>query len=131
MSDDKHFNPEKVFLLLFLLTFLEVGWGYIGHALGWGNVLLWGGLLFFAFYKGWLIAVFFMHLKFEGWVVKSLIIPTPFLIMVIFGYVVPDVANKDGNQINPVGAQVDPATGTLRLNMDENPDAQHGSGEEH
>jgi hypothetical protein len=121
--DSKHFNPEKVFAGLFLFTLLEVLWGY---AFGvWlvepgqhGNrLVLWGGLLFFAFLKGWLIAVYFMHLKFEGWVVKSLILPTPFLIMVIFGYVMPDVADKETRLVYPVGSELDPATGKVIVDM--------------
>ena len=114
MSADKHFNANKVFVLLFLLTLLEVVWGYaFGRWWDAGKLVLWGGLLFFAFYKGWLIAVYFMHLKFEGWVVKSLLLPTPFLIMVIFGYVMPDVANKEGNLIYPVGSAYDPDSGAV------------------
>ena len=114
MSADKHFNANKVFVFLFLLTMAEVLWGYaFGRWMHPGKLVLWGGLLFFAFYKGWLIAVYFMHLKFEGWVVKSLLLPTPFLIMVIFGYVMPDVANKEGNLIYPVGSAYDPNSGTV------------------
>lgn len=90
MSDDsKHFSPDKIFIWLFLFTALEVGWGMIAR--DWGKLSLWGGLGFFAFLKAWLIAVYFMHLKFEGWVVKSLMIPTPLLILVIYGYVSPDI----------------------------------------
>lgn len=135
--DSKHFNPERVFLFLFALTLLEVLWGYTFGV--WtvepgehGNkLILWGGLLFFAFYKGWLIAVYFMHLKFEGWVVKSLILPTPFLIMVIFGYVLPDVANKEGNLVHPVGAMLDPASGQVHNEMAHTPHAgpAHGAKE--
>jgi hypothetical protein len=80
--------------------------------------MLWGGLLFFAFWKGWFIAVYFMHLKFEGWVVKSLILPTPFLIMVIMGYVMNDVANKEAPLQHPVGSMLDPATGIVNEHLD-------------
>jgi caa(3)-type oxidase subunit IV len=112
-----HFSAEKVFLGLFVFTMLEVGWGLAGKHFGWSKPMLWGGLLFFAFLKGWLIAVYFMHLKFEGWVVKSLILPTPFLVMVIFGYVAPDVANDEGPLIHPVGSELDPATGKVVEHM--------------
>jgi len=112
-SDDKHFSAEKVFLALFVLTALEVAWGLGGHHLGWGRLMLWGGLLFFAFFKGWFIAVYFMHLKFEGWVVKSLILPTPFLVMVIMGYVLPDVANHEAPLLHPLGSMLDPDTGKV------------------
>ena len=120
MSDDKHhFSPERIFFFLFGLTALEVLWGYAGGVWwDWGKLMLWGGLLFFAFYKGWLIAVYFMHLKFEGWVVKSLILPTPFLIMVIMGYLLPDVANHDAPLVHPVGSMLDPDTGEVHEEMD-------------
>jgi caa(3)-type oxidase subunit IV len=112
-NDPMHFNAEKIFGALFLFTMLEVGWGYAGHHFHWNKLMLWGGLLFFAFLKGWLIAVYFMHLKFEGWVVKSLILPTPFLIMVIMGYVMPDVADEGSHLVHPVGAMLDPASGLV------------------
>ena len=112
-----HFSENNVFLKLLVLTMLEVGWGLAGKHFGFNRVMLWGGLLFFAFLKGWLIAIYFMHLKFEGWVVKSLILPTPFLIMVIFGYVMPDVADKETRLVHPVGSKLDPATGRVIENM--------------
>lgn len=108
-----HFSENKILLQLLVFTVLEVGWGLAGKHFGWNKLSLWGGLLFFAFLKGWLIAVYFMHLKFEGWVVKSLILPTPFLIMVIMGYVMPDVADAESPLVHPVGSAVDPATGVV------------------
>jgi caa(3)-type oxidase subunit IV len=125
-----HFSENKVFVYLLVLTMLEVGWGLAGKHMGFNRLMLWGGLMFFAFYKGWLIAVYFMHLKFEGWVVKSLIAPTPFLVMVIFGYVMPDVANHHGRLIHPVGSKVDPATGQVIEDMHEGWHPTH-PGEEH
>ncbi len=131
-NDEKHFNPEKIFLGLFAFTALEVLWGY---AFGvWmldpgeqaNKLVLWGGLLFFAFLKAWLIAVYFMHLKFEGWVVKSLILPTPFLIMVIFGYVMPDVADDETRLVHPVGSEVDPTTGRVIEDMSKGWQPDHG-----
>ncbi len=133
MSADKHFDANRVFVFLFALTMAEVLWGYaFGQWFPAGKLVLWGGLLFFAFYKAWLIAVYFMHLKFEGWVVKSLLAPTPFLVMVIFGYVMPDVANKEGNLIHPIGYAYDPEHGGVvdlheqeRLAAEEPHEAQH------
>ncbi len=123
-----HFSAERVFGFLFLFTILEVGWGLAGKHFGWNRPMLWGGLLFFASLKGWLIAVYFMHLKFEGWVVKSLILPTPFLVMVIFGYVMPDVANHEGRLIHPVGSAFDPKTGLVIENMAEGWTPPHHEG---
>ena len=130
-DESKHFSAERIFVFLFLFTLLEVGWGLAGKHFHWNRVSLWGGLLFFAFLKGWLIAIYFMHLKFEGWVVKSLILPTPFLIMVIFGYVMPDVANEEAPLLHPVGSEVDPTTGRVVVNMAEGWHSPHHGGEAH
>jgi len=123
-----HFSVNKVFAGLFVFTVLEVAWGLAGKHFGWNRPMLWGGLLFFAFLKGWLIAVYFMHLKFEGWVVKSLILPTPFLVMVIFGYVMPDVANHEGRLVHPVGSELDPKTGLVVENMHDGWHPPHAEG---
>jgi cytochrome c oxidase subunit IV len=127
-SGGMHFSPEKIFIGLFFFTMLEVGWGLAGKHMGFNRPMLWGGLLFFAALKGWLIAVYFMHLKFEGWVVKSLILPTPFLVMVIFGYVMPDVADEETRLVHPVGSELDPKTGQVIENMAEGWKPDHGHG---
>lgn len=128
--DNKHFSPERVFVYLFILTALEVGWGSLGYELEWGKPMLWGGLLFFAAYKAWLIAVYFMHLKFEGWVVWSLILPTPLLILVIMGYVSSDVG--DGSRhIHPIGAMLDPGEGEVNADMSIYEKSHEAEGQEH
>ena len=114
MGKDMHFNANKIFFWLFAFTALEVAWGVLfGQVWDAGRVILWGGLMAFALLKGYLIAVYFMHLKFEGWVIWGLLIPTPFLVLVIFGYVIPDVANKDGNLMHPVGSMYDNDMGVV------------------
>ncbi|HED64752.1 MAG TPA: hypothetical protein ENJ09_04265 [Planctomycetes bacterium] len=120
-GEDKHFDANRIFLGLLVLTALEVGWGVIGGAehLGWGKPLLWGGLLVFALLKGWLIASYFMHLRFEGWIVKGLLIPTPVLVLVIMGYVANDIADEDAPFTHPIGSMLDPATGKVVENMHE------------
>ena len=126
-----HFSENKILLQLLVLTVLEVGWGLAGKHFGWNRLSLCGGLLFFAFLKGWLIAVYFMHLKFEGWVVKSLILPTPFLVMVIMGYVMPDVADDETRLVHPVGSALDPKTGLVVEDIGpqwQKPDAEHAPG---
>ena len=115
MSGDKHFNADKIFIALIVLTALEVAWGLAGT--DWNKTMLWGGLLFCAFFKGWLIAVYFMHLKFEGKVIYSLILPTPFLVMVIMGYVGSDVANSDAPYDHPVGSMKSVETGDIKENL--------------
>ncbi|MEM7310574.1 MAG: cytochrome C oxidase subunit IV family protein [Planctomycetota bacterium] len=127
MSDDsKHFSPDKVFLWLFVFTAAEVAWGM--WLAGSNKLILWGGLGFFAFLKGWLIAVYFMHLKFEGWVVKSLILPTPLLVLVIWGYVSPDVS-RSHHLDHPIGSMYNNDEGTVLHDMSVN-DIEHGEAHE-
>lgn len=128
MSEDKtSFSPDKVFLWLFLFTAAEVAYGVLGSNLP--KMALWGGLGIFAFLKAWLIAVYFMHLKFEGWVVKSLVLPTPLLIQVIWGYISPDVSNS---QIidHPIGSMYDVRTGEVAHEMGRYDEEQHEAIEE-
>jgi cytochrome c oxidase subunit IV len=110
MADKNHFNPEKIFLWLFVFTAAEVGYGIVFRDMP--KLFLWSGLGIFAFLKGWLIMVYFMHLKFEGWVVKSLLVPTILLMGVIWGYVSPDISRS---QIldHPIGSMYDNATGEV------------------
>jgi len=98
------FSANKIFITLFVLTMVEVGWGLgFQHAPHW---IKWGGLIVFAFWKGILIYTYFMHMKFEGWIVKSLMIPTPFLIAIVVFALMPDVSHND-RLVYPVGSQVD------------------------
>ncbi len=107
MSDDhKQFNAEKIFFALFLFTALEVGWGVLGNKTDMSRIPLWGGLMFFALLKGYLILAYFMHFKFEGWIVKGLIAPTPFLILYMMAILRPDVGDN-GKLDFPIGSQLD------------------------
>lgn len=127
MSGNKDFNPDKVFIWLFIFTAAEVGYG-MAFA-GMNKLFLWSGLGFFAFLKGWLIMVYFMHLKFEGWVVKSMLIPTLLLMGVIWGYVSPDVAHS--NIIDhPIGSMYDNASGDVISDLS-HWDPDHGDEEGH
>ena len=119
MSGDKHFDANKVFYWLLALTILEVAYGMIGapSRMDFPKGILWGGLIFMACWKALLIAWYFMHLKFEGWIVKGLILPTPFLVAVIFGYVIPDVADEESNLVHPVGSMMEPESGAVYEHM--------------
>ncbi|MFN0007500.1 MAG: cytochrome C oxidase subunit IV family protein [Planctomycetota bacterium] len=98
------FSANKIFITLFILTMVEVGWALLfKEASLW---IKWGGLLVFATWKGVLIYTYFMHMKFEGWIVKCLMIPTPFLIAIVVFALMPDVSHND-RLIYPVGSQVD------------------------
>jgi len=99
------FSANKIFITLFILTAAEVVWGafLFKHS---PHLVKWGGLIVFAFWKGILIYTYFMHMKFEGWIVKSLMIPTPFLIAIVVFALMPDVSHND-RLVYPVGSQVD------------------------
>ena len=93
MSEHEQFSVNKIFWTLLILTAVEGAWGkWIPYDRKW---LLWGGLLIFAFWKGLLIYMYFMHMKFEGWIVKGLIAPTPVLIAVLIFALMPDVSFND------------------------------------
>ena len=117
MSEQDHqFNANKIMVTLFILTTLEVIWGAWLIPYTW-KFALWGGLLIFAFWKGILIFMYFMHMKFEGWICKCLIVPTPFMVMIIYFALLPDVSLND-RLIHDVGDQLDPVDGLL--------DSRHG-----
>jgi cytochrome c oxidase subunit IV len=99
------FSANKIFITLFILTAAEVLWGAVlfKHS---PHLVKWGGLIVFAFWKGILIYTYFMHMKFEGWIVKCLIAPTPFLIAIVIFALMPDVSNNR-NLVYPVGSQID------------------------
>jgi len=110
MSEQHHFNANKIFVTLIILTALEVAWGtLIPYD---AKFFLWGGLLAFAFWKGLLIFMYFMHMKFEGWIVKCLIAPTPFLMCVVVFAIMPDVA-MNGQLDHELGDQLDPVDGAV------------------
>ena len=99
------FSANKIFITLFILTAAEVLWGAVlfKHS---PHLVKWGGLSVFAFWKGILIYTYFMHMKFEGWIVKCLLAPTPFLIAIVVFALMPDVSNNS-NLVYPVGSQID------------------------
>jgi cytochrome c oxidase subunit IV len=111
MSGKDHgFSANKIFVILFVLTALEVVWGVAFHSMP--RWALWGGLLVFAFWKGFFIFTYFMHMKFEGWVVKALIAPTPLLAAIAVFAVMPDVSLNE-QLVHPVGSQYDPSVGEV------------------
>lgn len=90
--DGLGYSIWRIFVALFALTAIEVAWGMFFRDPRW---LLWSGLLICALLKGLLIFMYFMHMKFERWLVWSLILPTPLLMVVFFGYITKDVAYND------------------------------------
>ena len=106
MSETHGFNTNKIFIILFILTALEVGWAFIPFPT-WAH---WGGLLVFAYMKGHLIFSFFMHMKFEGWIVKGLMVPTIPLMMIVVFANMPDTSRND-LLVYPLTTQLDPLAG--------------------
>jgi caa(3)-type oxidase subunit IV len=105
--DNHGFSANKIFLILFVLTAVEVAWSLVFRDQP--HWIKWGGLLVCAYFKGMLIYMYFMHMKFEGWIVKALVAPTPFLIAVVVFALMPDVSLND-RLLHPVGSQVDAST---------------------
>jgi cytochrome c oxidase subunit IV len=111
--DSKNFNAERIFVILFVFTALEVIWGLAGDKFGMPKFWLWSGLGICAYIKFVYILNYFMHFKFEGWIVKGLIVPTPLLILVIFLNTRPDVGQNDyrlqtnGTRFNPRTQEVE------------------------
>ena len=99
-DDGLGYSAFKIFIILFILTALEVGWGVWMR--DFGRFVLWGGLLGFAFAKGVLIFMYFMHMKYEKMIVWSMIIPTPFLIAVVLFALMPDISFNDEQLDHPI-----------------------------
>jgi len=110
MSDDHEFSANKIFLFLLIYTIAEVIWGMF-FPFGFGERgeprwALWGGLLICAFLKGYLIFAWFMHMKFEGWIVKGLIAPTIPLVAILIFANMPDTSLND-DLLYPIGSQLE------------------------
>ena len=102
-SDEHEFNATRIFGFLFLYTALEVAWGMFYEGPRWA---LWGGLLLFAYLKGYLIFTWFMHMKFEGWIVKGLMLPTVPLVAIVIFANMPDTSFND-DMLYPIGSQLE------------------------
>ena len=109
MSEHAEFDANRIFVLLIIFTLAEVAWGLYMPGPNWW---VWGGLVAMAIYKALLILQYFMHFKFEGWIVKSLMVPTPILVMVVVFALMPDVA-KNSRMDNGLTELVDKNTGEV------------------
>jgi len=127
MSDHAHaeFDANKIFFILFLATALEVAWGLWMPGPNWW---VWGGLVGMAIYKSLLILQYFMHFKFEGWIVKGLMLPTPILVMIVVAALLPDVAVNKRMDHN-LTDMASPETGEI-LQLGHSDGEGHGSGDE-
>ena len=124
MSEKHELNANKIFVYLFVFTALEVGLSMLVEYTSFSlpKWIYWGGLMFLAGLKGLLILQEFMHFKFEGWIVKGLVAPTPFLIAYLWAILSTELANNP-QMDEPIGAMVNSATGQI---WEEMPRRQHG-----
>lgn len=85
MSEHKHPNYMAIFWILLTVTVLEVGYSFLPVSRG----LLITGLVGLAAFKALLVALYFMHLKFErkslGIIVASTLILGAILVSVGIG----------------------------------------------
>jgi len=102
--DSLGYSVFRVFIILFVLTVLEVAWGLGFHSAH--RIVLWGGLMVFAFAKGALIFMYFMHMKYEKILIWSLIVPTIPLIGIILFALMPDLSYNSRRDY-PVGRRLD------------------------
>ncbi len=121
------FNPIVIFFILVGLT-----------AISWGADKLQGSLsvltisvlvMFVSVSKASLVIAFFMHFKYEGWIVKALVAPTPFLVAVVVFAIMPDVA-KNSRMDHRITDQADPVTGEIVTlgSRDHSKDEEGGGG---
>jgi cytochrome c oxidase subunit 4 len=77
----KHPNYVLIWVYLAVLTAVEVGVAFISH---FSKTTLLIILLFLAIWKALLVALYFMHLKFERWNLRSIaLIPIPLALILI------------------------------------------------
>jgi caa(3)-type oxidase subunit IV len=100
---DLGYSIARIFWVLFVLTAIEVAWGMFLREPRW---FLWSGLLVCALIKGLLIFMYFMHMRFERFIVWSLIVPTPLLVAIVLFANMPDASFNDQRDY-PVGYEID------------------------
>ena len=121
----EHFSVLKIFITLLVLTALEVAWGVL---IPYENkALLWTGLMGFAVWKGSLIFLYFMHMKYEGIIVKGNVLFTIPLVIYMMTMLMPDTAFNNRMNYN-IGDQLDPETGEV-MPMDSGEEAHEEHGE--
>jgi cytochrome c oxidase subunit IV len=87
MTEHKHPNYLAIFWILLIVTIIEVGYSLVAAKAP--KVILIGGLVGLAAFKALLVALYFMHLKFErktlGIIVGSTLILGVILVSVGIG----------------------------------------------
>jgi len=74
-------NYMLIWLYLFVMTVIEIAAAFLSHIPKHWLILI---LLFFAIWKALLVAMYFMHLKFERWRLRLIfIVPLPLAIILV------------------------------------------------
>jgi cytochrome c oxidase subunit 4 len=77
----KHPNYVLIWVYLAVLTAVEVGIAFVSHFSKTTLIII---LLFLAVWKALLVALYFMHLKFERWNLRTIaLIPIPLALILI------------------------------------------------
>ena len=100
---DLGYSIARIFWALFILTAIEVAWGMFLREPQW---VLWSGLIICMIVKGLLILMYFMHMRFEKYIIWSLILPTPALVAIVLFANMPDTSFNDQRD-HPVGFLID------------------------
>jgi cytochrome c oxidase subunit 4 len=83
----EHTRPNYILIwvYLFVLTVIEVGAAFLSHIPKHWLILI---LVFFAVWKALLVALYFMHLKFERWRLRAIfMIPIPLAIILVLAVI--------------------------------------------
>jgi cytochrome c oxidase subunit 4 len=83
MDSTAHARPNYIAIWGWLaaLTVVEVGVAFVSHLPKVWLVLI---LIFLAIWKAWLVALYFMHLKFERWRLRTVfMIPLPLAVLLV------------------------------------------------
>ncbi len=81
------FSPLKVFAWLTILTVLEIGLTYVDLS----KPTLAAGLILSAIAKAILVALYFMHMKFEGKLIWGMVVASIFVGVIFLVGLVPDI----------------------------------------
>jgi len=78
-------NYILIWVYLFVLTVIEVGAAFLSHIPKHWLILI---LVFLAVWKALLVALFFMHLKFERWRLRAVfLVPLPLAIILVLAVI--------------------------------------------
>ena len=83
----EHVRPNYILIwvYLFVLTVIEVGAAFLSHIPKHWLILI---LVFFAIWKALLVALYFMHLKFERWRLRAIfMVPVPLAIILVLAVI--------------------------------------------